>query len=127
MIPIWVCCFWLAVGLVAGSVGMLMLIGYATEARPDMRRRYLRELVKRYPLDYEAALNAHDLIHPASYVVDRNAHFDPIDFKVCDHCELPWPLAGDVLEGHTQIDDRGKIVAAVCPGSGTREYHDGEA
>lgn len=122
MIPIWVCAFW----LVAGAIGMLVLFGYATEKVQHVRQRYFRELVKRYPLDYEAALNAHDLMHavypePHVEVAERHARFDPIDFQICKHCGLPWPIADGALEGHPFLDDKG-VRRANCVGSGTKDY-----
>jgi len=119
MIPIWVCLFWFVVGFVVGVGAIVYLFAVRIGEDQPARQRYLRKLAEHFPIDYEMALHHHDVMHPPR---PRIIEFPAIEFGLCHHCQLPWPLSGEKLEGHAQIGDSGKVVSGVCPGSGTADF-----
>lgn len=81
----------------------------------NFRRSFFRHLAQHWPEELERALGHNAIVNPPR---PRHVTFDAIQFGMCKHCGLAWPMTNRTLEAHPFVigPDNGRL----CPGSGTQ-------
>ncbi len=116
---------WLISGLVGGSLGIVYLIAWSIYHHPIRRLEFFRVFAQRWPDEFERAL--HDAQIMGADEDEDDDTLEPIQFGVCSHCQLPWPIDGGKLIEHPSIKSRHQTTFAPtfssCEGSNSENYY----
>lgn len=99
---------WMLVGAAGGAFGTCYLVASALN-HPVSRLGFFRRLAHVWPEEFERALLDAQLMSQS---------VESIEFKVCKHCEFPWPLENGKLIEHSH-----PMHHVGCEGSKTKDYH----
>ncbi len=111
-----------ASGLVSGACGFCYLVTWVLMRDPITRLEFLRIFATRWPETVERAMLDTQIM--AGGDEEETLTLEPIEFKMCNHCHLPWPTYDGKLIRHPAVSARPYREGGLnqCKGSETSDY-----
>jgi hypothetical protein len=107
---------WLVSGIILGIFGAVYALVLVFSSDIE-RRLFFKNCAEKFPEEVEAALRGNAILRP------RDTLPDPIQFRTCAHCLMPWFVENGRLGRHPRFYEN---QHEACPGSGTQDFLDFE-